>query len=429
MLLAYNETPRQVTPLMVIDHYALLYMALILAAGLATAILSFGYMKDLAINREEYYLLLLLAILGAMIIVCSSHLASFFLGLEILSISLYALIAYPKGSLRHVEAGMKYLVLAATSSAFMLFGMALVYAESGSLSLAVITSKAALASQHSLPMSAGFVLILVGIGFKLALVPFHMWTPDVYEGAPAPVTAFIATVSKGALFALLLRYFGRLDFNDMPSLFSALCFLAFASMIIGNLLALFQANVKRILAYSSIAHMGYLLTAFLAGGILAAQAVTFYLFAYFITIFGAFGIIILLSDPSREAEDLSYYKGMAWRRPMLASVFIVMLFSLAGIPLTAGFIGKFYLISAGASADLWLLIVTLALSSVIGLFYYLRIILALFSREEGFESAHVKMIPVTGRAILAALTLLLVLIGVYPGPLLDGIRIMLEKLV
>jgi NADH-quinone oxidoreductase subunit N len=175
--------------------------------------------------------------------------------------------------------------------------------------------------------------------------------------------------------------------------------------------------------------MGYLLTAFLAGGILAAQAVTFYLFAYFITIFGAFGIIILLSDPSREAEDLSYYKGMAWRRPMLASVFIVMLFSLAGIPLTAGFIGKFYLISAGASADLWLLIVTLALSSVIGLFYYLRIILALFSREEGFESAHVKMIPVTGRAILAALTLLLVLIGVYPGPLLDGIRIMLEKLV
>jgi NADH-quinone oxidoreductase subunit N len=322
---------------------------------------------------------------------------------------------------------MKYLVLAATSSAFLLFGMALVYAESGSLSLAVITSKAASNTSHSLPMSAGFALILVGIGFKLALVPFHMWTPDVYEGAPAPVTAFIATVSKGALFALLLRYFGSMDFHDMPALYSSFTFLAFISMITGNLLALFQNNVKRILAYSSIAHMGYLLTAFLAGGILAAQAVTFYLYTYFITTFGAFGIIILLSNPAREAEDLSYYKGMAWRRPLLASVFIAMLFSLAGIPLTAGFIGKFYLISAGASGNLWVLVITLALSSVIGLFYYLRIILTLFSRETDSDPGQLKPVTVTGCSILTALTLLLVLIGAYPGPLLDWIKLMTEK--
>ena len=427
LALAYSEAPRQVTPLIVVDNFALLYMALILLSGFITAVLSFGYLNKLQINREEFYLLLLLALLGAMVLVCSSHFASFFLGLEILSVSLYTLIAYPKSLVKHVEAGMKYLVLAAVSSAFLLFGMALIYADSGSMTLSVIASKATHNAHYTLSFTAGLVLMLVGIGFKLALVPFHMWTPDVYEGAPAPVAAFIATVSKGAVFALLLRYFTQTDFLKSDTLFLVFGFISFVSMVAGNLLALFQNNIKRVLAYSSIAHMGYVLVAFLAGGTLAAQVVTFYLVTYFVTTFGAFGIITLLSDSKKDADDIEDYRGMAWHRPFLTAAFTAMIFSLAGIPLTAGFIGKFYLISAGASSELWVLIVTLALSSVIGLFYYIRIIFSLYARPSGDQMPSLPLISITGSVFLAVLTLLLLWIGIYPGPLMEGIKSVLGR--
>jgi NADH-quinone oxidoreductase subunit N len=423
----YPEAPHQVTPLILVDHYALLYMGLIILSGLLTALLSYGYIRDFDINHDEYYVLLLIATLGAMTLVCSSHFASFFLGLEILSASLFTLIAYPKSSLKHSEAGIKYLVLASASSAFLLFGMALVYAETGSMELQFIANAAQKAG-FTLPYAAGLVMIVVGIGFKLGLVPFHMWTADVYEGAPAPVTAFIATVSKGAIFALLLRYFSQIDIHQSASLMMVFSFLAFFSMVVGNLLALFQNNIKRILAYSSIAHLGYLVVAFLAGGALAAKAVTFYLVAYFITTFGAFGIIILLSAPDRDADSINDYRGLARKRPLLAAVFTAMLFSLAGIPLTAGFIGKFYLISAGASAELWALVITLVLSSVIGLFYYLRIIVAIYAQPSGDEAISLRRISVTGRLVLAALVLLLVWIGIYPVALLDGISIFIGRI-
>jgi NADH-quinone oxidoreductase subunit N len=322
---------------------------------------------------------------------------------------------------------MKYLVLAAVSSAFLLFGMALIYADSGSMTLSVIASKAAHNAHYTMCFTAGLALMLVGIGFKLALVPFHMWTPDVYEGAPAPVAAFIATVSKGAVFALLLRYFTQTEFLKSDTLFLVFGFISFVSMVAGNLLALFQNNIKRVLAYSSIAHMGYVLVAFLAGGTLAAQVVTFYLVTYFVTTFGAFGIITLLSDSKKDADDIEDYRGMAWHRPFLAAAFTAMIFSLAGIPLTAGFIGKFYLISAGASSQLWLLIVTLALSSVIGLFYYLRIIFSLYARPSGDQMPSLPLISITGSVFLTVLTLLLLWIGIYPGPLMDGIKSVLGR--
>jgi NADH-quinone oxidoreductase subunit N len=202
--------------------------------------------------------------------------------------------------------------------------------------------------------------------------------------------------------------------------------LSIVSMVAGNLLALFQNNIKRVLAYSSIAHMGYLLVAFLAGGVFAEQVVTFYLIAYFVTTFGAFGIITLLSDPGREAADIDDYRALAWRRPFPAAVFTLMLFSLAGIPLTAGFIGKFYLITAGVSAQLWIPVVTLALSSVIGLFYYLRIIVSLYARNQHEQSTTLPRMPIAGGIVLAALTIMLLWIGIYPGPLMDGIILMIR---
>lgn len=413
--------PHRITPLLIVDSYSLFYSGLIFAAGIVVVLISHGYLKKRDVRREEFYILLLVATLGSAVLVASSHFASLFLGLEILNVSLYALLAYLRESERAVEAGVKYLILAAVSASFMLFGMALVYGELGTMDFAEIPARAAAGSTSLL--LAGFVLITIGIGFKLGVVPFHLWTPDVYEGAPAPVTAFVATVSKGAVFALLLRYFTKTDMHSYSALPVIFTVISIASMFAGNLLALFQENVKRILAYSSIAHLGYLLVAFLATGPLALQAVTYYLVAYFITTLGAFGVITLVSGGGRDADGLDDYRGLAMRRPLITAVFTAMLLSLAGIPLTAGFLGKFYVVAAGAGSALWLLIIMLLINSAIGLFYYLRIIVAMYERpERETRRIRVPALPLAGSIALAILTLTLIWFGVYPAPLIEVIR-------
>ena len=420
--------PRQITPLLVLDHYALFYMGLIFAASLALAILSYPYLRGRQGICEEYYLLVLLATLGSATLVASTHFASFFLGLEILSVSLYTLIAYPRALERSMEAGVKYLILAAASAAFLLFGMALVYAELGTMEFSQIANRAAQGGQGVL-LLAGLGMIIVGLGFKLAFVPFHMWTPDVYEGAPAPVTAFVATISKGSVFALLLRYFTQVELHTYSSLFLLFTILAIASMFVGNLLALLQKNVKRILAYSSIAHLGYLLVAFLAGGALAPVAVGFYLVAYFVTTLGAFGIITVLSGKERDADDLEDYRGLSGSRPWLAGIFTAMLLSLAGIPLTAGFVGKFYIVVAGAGSALWLLVLCLVAASALGLFYYLRIVGVLYtSLPKGKETPSTQApLSLAGGLVLAVLLILLVWLGVYPAPLVHLIQAVFSR--
>jgi NADH-quinone oxidoreductase subunit N len=382
------------------------------------AALAYSYLELHVGHKEEFYLLLIIATLGCSVLAAADHFASFFLGIELLSVSLYALAAYLRHSDRGIEAGTKYLILAAISSAFILFGMALVYAETGSMAFG--RNAAFAAGAHGLMFLAGIVMILVGLGFKLAVVPFHLWTPDVYEGAPAPVTAFIATASKGAVFALALRNFTLIDIQAHPPLFAIFTIIAVASMFTGNLLALFQANVKRILAYSSISHLGYLLVTMLASGPMAATAAAFYLTAYFITTLGAFGVVTVLSEQDHDADRTDDYQGLAWRRPWLAGVFTIMLFSLAGIPLTAGFVGKFYIVAAGVGSALWMVIIIMTINSVIGLFYYLRIIVMMFSASEK-EGPPARRSRSSG-AVLTALAILLIWLGVYPGPVIDIIR-------
>lgn len=423
---AWQIAPLRFTSLLLVDRFAILYMGLLFAAGAATVLLSYGYLRQYDGNREEYYILLLLAVTGSGVLTASDHFAAFFLGLEILSVALYALVAYPHLTEAHIEAGVKYLILAAVSSAVVLFGMALIYAASGTMSFGQFgTLLHRLRPEGAtLQMVAGAGLLVVGIGFKLAVVPFHLWTPDVYQGAPVPVTAFVATVSKGAALALLIRIFPPADLDAGGPLYLVVALIAAASMIAGNLLALLQENVKRILAYSSIAHMGYLLTAYLAGGALAVRAVTFYLVAYFVTTLGAFGTMAVLSGPQREAEHLDDYRGLFRRRPWLAGVFTTMLLSLAGIPLTAGFVGKFYLVLAGVGAALWALVIILVVTSTIGLYYYLRIIVALFAQPALPQDADSPPLPLplTGTLTLAILTVLLVGIGVFPAPVIDLIQ-------
>ncbi|MGW8186366.1 MAG: NADH-quinone oxidoreductase subunit N [Desulfobacterales bacterium] len=416
----------QVTMLLIVDGFARFYIGLLVAAGFVAVLLSYGYLQTYEGHCEEYYILMLLAVLGSAVIVASSHFASFFLGLEILSISLYALIAYPRLKAMDIEAGLKYLVLAATSAAFLVFGMALIYAALGTMELtrpATFIYSAA-AESPSLLLMTGLIMLLVGIGFKLAVVPFHLWTPDVYQGAPAPVTAFVATVSKGSLVGLIVRLFGQVDIAALGSLFTVFTVIVVSSMIFGNILALLQKNVKRLLAYSSIAHLGYLLVAFLAGGSIGPTAVTFYLIAYFVMTLGAFGVITVLSGPQKEAEYIDDYRGLFWRRPWLGGTFTAMLLSLAGIPLTVGFIGKFYLVVAGVSASFWLLVIVLVMTSGIGLFYYLRVVVAIFARPPQTNTPKVTL-PLAGELTLAGLTVMLVGIGLLPSPLLEIIRNMI----
>jgi NADH-quinone oxidoreductase subunit N len=410
-----------VTPLAVVDPYAFFFLGLILAASFAVACLSYPYLEMREGKPEEFYVLLLIAALGAAILTVSAHFATFFLGIETLTVSLYAMIAYLRKSGRSLEAGVKYLILAAVSSAFILFGMALVYGEAGSMEFAKIAAMSVRPEGRSLLLTTGFALIVVGVGFKLAVVPFHMWTPDVYEGAPAPVTAFVATVSKGAVFAVVLRYFGGIGIPDGSVLFAVFAVVAAASMFTGNLLALLQQNVKRILAYSSISHLGYLLVAFLAGGPMGAAAAAFYLAAYFVTTLGAFGVVGVLSPKDRDADGPDDYLGLAWRRPWIAAVLTAMLISLAGIPLTAGFVGKFYLVAAGIGSSLWLLVAVLIVNSAVGLYYYLRIVTALFSRP-GHVIPAAPATTLLGGGALAILMALLFWLGVYPGPVIDIIK-------
>lgn len=406
-------TPGQVTPLLLVDQYALFYIGLIVASAAAVAVLAYQYFADREGQREELYLLLLLATLGCAVLVVSSHFASFLLGLEVLSVSLYGMVAYSTDRKASLEAGMKYLILASASAAFLLFGMALIYADTGTMEF----SRLRFGSGFTL--LAGIALTVTGIGFKLGVVPFHLWTPDVYQGAPPPVTAFVATASKSAMVALLLRYVYLSGALQYRTVFLVFAIIAILSMCAGNFLALRQTNVKRILAYSSIAHFGYILVAFLAGSSMAIEAVAFYLVAYTVTLLAAFGVVTALSNSSHDAEDLEDYRGLFWRRPAIAGVFSIALLSLAGIPATMGFVGKFYVLAAGANAQSWPLVLILVATSVAGLFYYLRIVAALFADPADQTTP---LVSRTAIVFLAVLAILVIWLGVYPTPLLNLIH-------
>jgi len=422
---AAGAAPRAVTPLLIVDGYALLNMGVLLAATLVVIALSYRYLRlhfEEHEEFEEFYLLLLIATFGGLVMAASVHFASFFLGLELVGVSLYSLIGYLRARRGPLEAALKYLVLSASASAFLLFGLALLYFQTGSMAFRTVGLSFGSDPEPAALWLGGFLLVLVGVGFKLGVVPFHLWIPDVYQGAPAPITAYLATVSKSAVVALLLRFVSDLQALDSDALRYALAVLAAGSMVAGNLLALWQQNVKRLLAYSSIAHFGYLLVALLAGGSLAAEAVVFYLVAYVVMTLGAFGVVTVLSTSQRDAEDLEEYCGLFWSRPWLAAAFMLALLSLAGIPVTAGFVGKFYAIAAGVDAGLWLLVLLLVVNSAIGVFYYLRLIVALFDRREPEAGQGSPEPGWTAALSLSLVVSLLLWLGNYPEPVIELIQ-------
>jgi NADH-quinone oxidoreductase subunit N len=410
--------PHKIEPLLVFDNYSIVLLGTVYFISFLITILSYIYLAHQGGEREEYFIILFVSNLGASILITSNHFITFFLGIETLSISLYVLIAYLKNRDYCIEAGVKFLVIASVATAFLLFGMSLIYAETGSMGFKDI-SEAIGSSGLSPLLVAGFGMMLAGIGFKLALVPFHMWTPDIYHGAPAPVSAFIATVSKGAVLAIAIRFFFAVSGYQYNTLVTIITIISILSMFTGNLLALKQTNFKRMLAYSSIAHMGYLLITFLAGTVYGIQAAIFYLISYMITTLGAFGVISVLSVCERDAEDIEDLKGLFWKNPWIAIVLSLTILSLAGIPLSAGFIAKFYLVLAGLKSGLWILAASLIINSVISIYYYLRVIKAMFSVTEKDKYISISLM---GNIVLAIVVIGILFLGILPSFLTEIIN-------
>jgi NADH-quinone oxidoreductase subunit N len=408
--------PHAIEPLLILDVYSMFFLGIIIISALLVTFLSYDYIKRLEGVREEYYIIIFTSTLGAALLTVANHFVLFFLGIETLSVSLYILIAFQRSKTNSIEAGIKYLILASVSSAFLLFGMALIYTAFGTMQFGEIVATLVIHQPLSPLVLSGFGMMMVGIGFKLALVPFHMWTPDVYQGAPAPVSAYIATVSKGAVMAILIRFFFILKGFSNQYLFVAISGIAILSMFVGNILAIRQKNIKRLLGYSSIANMGYLIIILLTGSNKGVQASIFYLISYFFTTIGAFGVISLLSTNEYEAEKIEDFKGLFWKRPWVAMVFTLSLLSLAGIPVTAGFIAKFYVILEGMKAGLMVLIISMIINSVIGLYYYLRIITTLFSTA---NETNLPELSFFGNITLAIIAVSILLLGIYPGWLID----------
>jgi len=414
--------------LVVVDPYACFWKLLLYLVSALTILLSLSYLHEERIHLAEYYGFLLLSLAGMMIMVSAADLLTVYLGIELMSLSLYILAGFKRFESRSLEASAKYFVLGAFSSAILLYGISLLYGLAGGTRLVVVAEAVATHGMGDSTLLLAMVLLVVGFGFKIAVVPFHMWTPDVYEGSPTPVTAFMAVASKAASFAAFLRVFleglGGLQ-ATWQTLFLVVCV---ATLVVGNLVAIVQTNVKRMLAYSSIAHAGYAFIGVAVAGhadvessvrALGLSSVMLYLAVYAFMTLGAFAVVALLRRGGVEGDQIEDFAGLAKRQPAAALLMLVFMVSLAGIPPTAGFIGKFYLFLAAVKAGLtWLAVVAVILTAV-SAYYYLRVVMVMYMREP--EASPAPLPRYTGSpamtVVLACALAGVVLLGLFPNTL------------
>jgi NADH-quinone oxidoreductase subunit N len=415
----WNVDVRAFRGMVALDRYALFFNLVIGYATGLVLLLAMDYIRRQNVDTGEFYILVLFSAVGMMLMAAAADLIVIFLALETMSLSLYVLAGFFRARPEAGEASMKYFLLGAFASGFFLYGIALIFGATGSTNLDRIANAIAAGAGRDPLFVIGAGLLLVGFGFKISSVPFHLWTSDVYEGAPTAVTAFIATGSKAAAFAALLRVL-LASVRQAPLEWGLLLWvLAALSMTVGNVIAIAQSNLKRMLAYSSIAHVGYMLVGVAAGGALGNGSVLFYLLVYTFTTAGAFGVILLLERNSQEAVNLEDYAGLAARHPLMALVLSVFLLSLIGIPPTAGFVGKFYLFGAAVRAGyVWLAVIGV-LNSALAAYYYLRLIVYMYMREPDGGGATVAVPSFSGSLALVVAVWGVVQLGVLPAPLLD----------
>lgn len=416
--------------LMVVDRYACFWKLLLYVASGMTILLSLAYLKAERINLAEYYGFLLLALSGMMIMVSAVDLLTIYLGTELMSLSLYVLAGFKRSEGRSLEASAKYFVLGTFSSGILLYGISLLYGVAGNTRLATIATAIESRGLDDPALLLAMILLVVGFGFKIAVVPFHMWTPDVYEGAPTSVTAFMAVASKAASFGAFVRVFveglGGLKAN-WNVLFLAVCII---TIVLGNVVAIVQTNIKRMLAYSSIAHAGFALIGVVVAGqtavtddtrALGLSSVMLYLAVYAFMTLGAFAIVAMLRKGGLEGEEIVDFTGLAKRHRLAALLMLVFMISLAGIPPTAGFIGKFYLFLAAVKAGLTWLAVIAVLFAAVSAYYYLRVVMVMYMREPdpstGMQPRLANSPALT--VVLASALAGVVLLGLYPNPLVS----------
>jgi len=406
-----------------VDDFRFVADGLLLGTAGLTVLVSFDYLERERLLAPEYYALLLFATLGTMLMVGGEDLMVVFLGLELMSVAVYALAGINRHSAAAAEAALKYFLLGAFASGFLLYGIALVYGATATTNLSQIGVEVrTLGLEHSPLLLIGLGLLLVGFGFKVAAVPFHMWAPDVYDGSPTPVTGYMATAVKAAAFAALFRVLGE-AFGGVPTWHQIAWWLAVATMVVGNLVALAQRTVKRMLAYSSIAHAGYLLVAVAAGTNAGSGAFLFYLVAYTLTTLAAFALLAAKGRDGERDVRIDDLAGLGTRRPWLAFALAVCMLSLLGFPGTAGFIGKWYILVAATATRQLPLAAILVLTSVISAGYYLPVIMAMYMQPEPFEQAHSGMhIGRLGGAVVAVSVAGLLFFGIRPNRLLDLAR-------
>lgn len=404
----------------VVDNFSIFFQWLFLVITGITVLISLRFNERESINRGEYYALLLFACSGMSLMAASGDLIMTFIGIEILSIATYVLAGFKRTDLKCNESSLKYFLLGSFATAFLLYGIALIYGGTGSTNYQIIRDLAAFQGPPQVSTLMGLGLLLVGFGFKIALVPFHAWAPDVYEGAPTPVTAFMAVGPKAAGFAALVRVLVQALPALGPGYWTVLLwFASILTMTLGNVVAIRQTNIKRMLAYSSIAHAGYILIGIVSNNGPGQAAVLFYLIAYTVMNLGAFTIILSLSETGDAKVNLDDYAGLGRRAPLLAALLSLFLVSLSGIPLTGGFIGKFYLFSAAIKQGYLGLVILGVLNSVVSVAYYFRVIVAMYMREPAEEPPVPEPLTIPALAVIAIAAIATVWLGVYPSQILN----------
>ncbi len=431
-LMGVEEVGR--TGMVAIDGFRIFTNFLFLGAALLIVLISFDYTEREEIEQGEFYALLLFAVAGMMLLAGSRDLILIFLGFELMSLAVYVLVGFNRRDPRSSEAALKYFLLGAFSSAFLLYGMALLFAAGGTTNLSLMAVTLDASSLGVLGI-VGLALMAIGFGFKVSAVPFHVWTPDAYEGAPTPITAFLAAAIKAAAFAAFIRIFVIALGELHPYWEGVIWWLAALTMIVPNLIALVQDNIKRLLAYSSIAHAGYLLVALIAANQSGMASFLFYLVAYTVMIVGAFAIVLVLAGKNDRRQRISDYAGVGWSHPVAAAALSLFLVSLAGLPPTGGFVGKFYILRASVEAGYVKLAVILAVTTLVSYWYYLRVIVTMYMKPETEPLGRVVWSGTlrTALAVCAAITIFL---GLFPSwPLLkarqsvEGLRQVAEQVI
>jgi len=403
-LAKYNLPVHSFNGAYIVDHLSVFFTFIFCISSALAILVSVDFNKREGIKVGEYYSLILFCTVGMVLLASATDMIMIFLGIEIVSISLYVLAGIRRNDPKSNEAALKYFLLGAFATGFLLYGMTLLYGSTGSTKLVMIASairNGGVASEPLLLM--GVVLLIIGLGFKVAAVPFHMWAPDVYEGAPTPVTAFMAVGPKAASLAAFYRIFSEAIPQLSPSWEILLCVVSVITMFVGNLGAIMQTNIKRLLAFSSVAHVGYLIIAIIAKNSLSSSALMFYMLTYAFMIFGTFGIVILLGRKGDENLEIENYSGLAYKHPVLALSMTIFLLSLGGLPPLAGFVAKFFVFSAALKEGFLILVIIAVLNSAVSLYYYLKVIVFMYMKDP------VKEFDIT----LSPMTLFVIAISIF----------------